>query len=133
MKFACLGYYNEKAWETMTPAEQDDLVDACLAFDEDVIRKGGHFVAGEALAPSGAARTVRNRDGRIVVTDGPFAEAKEQIGGILIMEAKDLDEAVRIMSKHPGAKAGPFEIRPLVDMAPMLEASAARRRAKAGK
>jgi hypothetical protein len=129
MKFACLGYYDEKAWESMTQAEQDDLVDACLAFDDDVIRKGGHFVGGEALAPSSAARTVRHRNGRIVVTDGPFAEAKEQIGGILILEAKDLDEAARIMSRHPGAKAGPFEIRPIVDMAPMVEASRARRRA----
>lgn len=133
MKFFCIGYYDEKGWDGMTPADQAQLVDDCLSFDEDVLRKGRHFVSGEALAPSSAAKTVRFRSGRIQVTDGPYAETKEQIGGIMILEAASLDEAVRLMTLHPGAKAGPFEVRPIVDMTPMVQESEARRRAKARK
>jgi hypothetical protein len=133
MKFICLGYYSEKAWDGMNQAQQEALVDDCLAYDEEVLRKGRHFLSGEALAPSSEARTVRFVDGRVKVMDGPYAEAKEQIGGLMIIEAENLEEAVRLISKHPGVKGGPFEIRPVVDMTPMVEASEARRKAGKGR
>ena len=133
MKFVCLGYYAEKSWDGMTQAQQDALVDECLAYDENVLRKGRHFVTGEALAPSNAARTVRFQDGRVKVTDGPYAETKEQIGGLMILEAENLEEAVRLISQHPGLKGGPFEIRPIVDMTPIVQASEVRRSAKKGR
>jgi hypothetical protein len=130
MKFACFGYYEEKAWDGIAPADQNSIIDECLAYDEDVLRKGRHFVSGEALAPSGAARTVRYQGGRVVVTDGPYAESKEQIGGLMILEAASLEEAVRLISRHPGVKGGPFEIRPIVDMAPIVRESELRRGAQ---
>ena len=133
MKFICLGYYAEKALDGMSQAQQDAMVDECLAYDEDVLRKGRHFVAGEALAPSGEARTVRWEGGRVKVTDGPYSEAKEQIGGMMILEAENLEEAVRLISKHPGVKGGPFEIRPIVDMTPIVQASEARRKSAKGR
>ena len=133
MKFVCLGYYAENSWDGMTQAQQDALIDDCLSYDDDVLRKGRHFLAGEALGPSNAARTVRYQDGKVKVTDGPYAETKEQIGGLMILEAESLEEAVRLISKHPGLKNGPFEIRPIVDMTPIVQASEARRNATKGR
>jgi len=126
MKFVCLGYYDEKSWDGTSESEQNAFVDACLAYDDE-LKKNGHVAGGEALGPSGQARTVRYRNGKVSVTDGPYAETKEQIGGILVLEAKDLDEAVQLMSKHPGVKAGPFEIRQAVDMTGMVQESERRR------
>ena len=133
MKFACLGYYAENSWDGMTQAQQDALIDDCLSYDDDVLRKDRHFLAGEALGPSNTARTVRYQDGKARVTDGPYAETKEQIGGLMILEAESLEEAVRLISKHPGLKNGPFEIRPIVDMTPIVQASEARRKATKGR
>ena len=115
MKFICLGYIAENKFETMSPQEQNAMVDECFTYD-DVLRKGGHFAGGEALQPPGSARTLRWQDGGVVVTDGPYAETKEQIGGILILEARDLNHAIQLMSKHPGVRlGGPFEIRPAAE------------------
>lgn len=111
MKFVCLGYYDEKTWETVPQSEQTAMMEECFAYD-DVLRKNGHFVGGEALQGSRNARTLRYRNGKVTVTDGPYAETKEQLGGILLLEARDLEQAVELMSKHPGVKVGPFEIRP---------------------
>lgn len=111
MKFVCLGYYDEKQWESVPESEQAAMMEECFAYD-DVLRAGGHFVGGEALQSARNARTLRYRDGKVTVTDGPYAETKEQLGGILLLEARDLKHAVELMSKHPGVKAGPFEIRP---------------------
>jgi hypothetical protein len=107
MKFVCLGYTDFTKIEQVTPA----VMDECFAYDDE-LRRGGHFLGGEALRPPGEARTVRPGDGRVVVTDGPYAETKEQIGGILLLEARDLDHAVALMSKHPGTRFSHFEIRP---------------------
>lgn len=126
MKFICLGYYDEKAWQSMPEKDVHAFMDECLAYD-DVLRKGGHFAGGEALQGASAARTIRWQDGKTVVTDGPFAETKEVLGGILILEAGDMDHAVALMSKHPGVKAGPFEIRPTDDLSKMIEESEQRR------
>lgn len=115
MKFICLGYIEDGKWESLSDAQRNTMMEECFAYD-DVLRKGGHFAGGEALQSAGSARTLRWRDGRVAVTDGPYAETKEQLGGILILEADDMDHAVALMSKHPGVRlGGPFEIRPAAE------------------
>lgn len=131
MKYVCLGYIEESKWENLSEPEREALMDECFAYD-DVLRRNGHFVGGEALQSARNAITLRWRDGRISATDGPYAETKEQLGGILILEARDLNHAIELMSRHPGVKAGPFEIRPVEDLAAMV-ASSERRRARQGK
>jgi hypothetical protein len=130
MKFICLGYLDERSWDALSEDERNALMDACFAYD-DVLREGGHFVGGEALQSARVAATLRYRNGKVSVTDGPFAETKEQLGGILILEARDLDHAVQLMSKHPGVKVGPFEIRPAEDLSSFIRESAERRRSVA--
>ena len=126
MKYVCLGYYNENAWEGASETEQNAFVDACLAYD-DTLRKNSHFIGGEALQTARNATTLRLESGKVTITDGPYAESKEQIGGILLLEARDLDEAIRLMSNHPGIKAGPWEIRPAADMTEVVRESERRR------
>lgn len=87
------------------------MVDECFAYDDE-LRRGGHFIGGEALDSARNAVTLRMKAGQVEVTDGPFAETKETLGGILLLEARDLNHAIALMSKHPGVKMGPFEIRP---------------------
>jgi hypothetical protein len=101
-------------------------MDECLAYD-DVLRQNGHFAGGEALQGAQQAATLRFQQNKVVVTDGPYAETKEQIGGLLFLEAKDMNEAIQLMSKHPGVKNGPFEIRPVADMGDVIRASERRR------
>ena len=111
MKFICLGYMDEKQWDTVTKSEQDAMMQECFAYD-DILRKNGHFVAGEALQSARNAKTLSSTRGKVLVTDGPFAETREQLGGILVLEARDMNHAVELMSKHPGVRlGGPFEIR----------------------
>jgi hypothetical protein len=126
MKFVCLGYYDEKHWGTLSESEQSALMDQCFAYDE-VLKKGGHFLGGEGLQSARCAATLRPKDGKVVVTDGPFAETKEQIGGFLLLEARDMSHAIELMSKHPGVKAGPFEIRGVEDMTEVIRQSEQRR------
>jgi hypothetical protein len=126
MKYVCLGYIEAGKFENMAESERNAMVDGCLTYD-DVLRKNGHFAGGEALQPPGSAVTLRFRGGKVTVTDGPYAETKEQIGGILILEARDLNHAIQLMSKHPGVQAGPFEIRPAADLAGMIRDSERRR------
>ncbi len=126
MKFICLGYADEKSWEAMSESQRNALMDECLAYD-DVLRKNGHFAGGDALQSARNARTLRWQKGQVLVTDGPYAETKEQLGGILVLEASDLNHAVELMSKHPGVKAGPFEIRPTEDLSAIVTESERRR------
>jgi len=126
MKYICLGYLDEKKWETLSESERTALIDECFAYD-DVLRENGHFVGGEALQSARTATTLRWKNGRVSVTDGPYAETKEHLGGILFLEARDLDHAIQLMSKHPGVKAGPFEIRPADDLTEMIRKSERRR------
>ncbi len=112
MRYICLGYMDESKWEALSEAERSAAMEECLAYD-DVLREGGHFVGGEALQSARNAVTLRWKDGKVAVTDGPFAETKEQLGGFLILEASDLNHAIQLMSRHPGVRVGgPFEIRP---------------------
>jgi hypothetical protein len=111
MKFICLGYHDENKWARTPERELAPMMEECFAYD-DVLRKNGHFAGGEALQSARTAKTLRFEKGKVVVTDGPFAETKEQLGGILVLEARDLNHAVELMSKHPGVRNGPFEIRP---------------------
>jgi hypothetical protein len=128
MKYVCLGYMEAGKFEAMSEGERNAFVDACFAYD-DVLRRGGHFAGGEALQPASAAVTLRFQGGRVMVTDGPYAETKEQLRGILILEAKDLNHAIQLMSQHPGVRGGPFEIRPAADLGEMIRASERRRAA----
>ncbi len=128
MKFVCLGYIAPGKFEGMSEAERNGMVDRCWNYDDE-LKKQGRFSGGEALQPPHTARTLRPKNGKVVVTDGPYAETKEQIGGFFILEARDLDHAVELMSKHPAVNGGPstFEIRPVADMSDMVRASEQRR------
>lgn len=126
MKYICLGYIEPDKFPNMTEAERNAMVDECLTYDDE-LRKNGHFAGGEALQPPQSATTLRWKNGKVSITDGPYAETKEQIGGILILEARDLNHAIQLMSKHPGVKAGPFEIRPAADLTEMIRESEQRR------
>ena len=126
MKYVCLGYIDQSLWDRVPETERDTVMDGCFAYDDE-LRRGGHFAGGEALQDPRNATTLRFRDGAVTVTDGPFAETKEQIGGILFLEARDLNEAIQLMSRHPGVRVGRFEIRPVEDLGEIIRASEARR------
>jgi hypothetical protein len=126
MKFVCLGYIEAGKFENMPEGERNAMVDRCFTYD-DVLRRNRHFAGGEALQPASTAVTLRYQGGKVTVIDGPYAETKEQIGGILILEANDIDHAIELMSQHPGVRIGPFEIRPAADLSQMIRESEARR------
>ncbi|HEX9181514.1 MAG TPA: YciI family protein [Burkholderiales bacterium] len=105
MKYLCLVYLDEK--------RLDELPDEdCVAYDT-AIRESGHCIASEALQPVDTATTLRVRNGRLSVTDGPFAETKEQLAGFYVIEARDLNEAIQVASKIPPARVGSIEVRPI--------------------
>ncbi len=126
MKYICLGYIDENEWDALSESERNAIMDECFTYD-DALRKNGHFAGGEALQSARNATTLRWQNGKVSVTDGPYAETKEQLGGILILEARDLNHAIRLISEHPGVKAGPFEIRPAGDLSAMIAESEKRR------
>ncbi len=105
MKYLCLVYGEEKKLEGMPDEE-------CVAFDGE-LRSRGQCIASEALQPVETATTVRVRNGKVSVTDGPFAETKEQLGGFYIVECQDLDEAIELAAKVPSAPFGTIEVRPV--------------------
>ena len=130
MKFMCLGYIQESVWEAKPKEEQDALMEECFSYDE-VLRKEGHWLdGGAALQVSSSARTLRWKNGKVVVTDGPYAETKEVLGGLGMLEARDMNHAVELISKHPGVQMGAWEIRPAQDLTPMIQESEKRRAAK---
>src|SRR4051812_34538109 len=126
MKFICLGYIEDGKFGSMSPEQQTAMVDECLGYDDELRRKG-HFAGGEALDAPASAATLRFKNGKVVVTDGPYAETKEQIGGILILEARDREQGIENMSKHPGVKTGPLENRPARRLTEMVSGSEKRR------
>jgi len=119
MKYLCLVYGEEGKLEDM-PDED------CLAYDT-AIRQSGHCIASEALQPIRAATTVRVRDGKVSIVDGPFAETKEQLAGFYLIEASDLDEALQLAAKIPPARVGSIEVRPIRPIREMAEERELRR------
>jgi hypothetical protein len=117
MKYICLVYLVEKDMSAMTKKEADACVEESLAYD-DSLRESGHFVAAHALQPVEAATTIRVRSGKLSATDGPFAETKEQLGGFILIEARDLNEAMQVASKIPMARHGSIEVRPIREIRP---------------
>lgn len=123
MKYICFGYLDVQNWVTKSPGEQNAMIDQCFAYD-DGLKKNGHWVGGEGLQ---GATTLSYQDGKVTVTDGPYAETKELLGGLLILEARDLNHAIQLISNHPGMKMGRWEIRPAQDLTPMIRESEQRR------
>ncbi len=111
MKFVCLGFIDETKFAALPQEDRQRMMEECFAYDDE-LRRGGHFLGGEALDSARKAATLRMKEGKVVVTDGPFVETKETLGGILLLEARDLNHAIALMSKHPGVGMGPWEIRP---------------------
>ena len=125
MLYAILCYHDEDLVGSWSK-EQDAAVMKKLALVQDRLRTQGRLGPVARLLPTTSATTLR-KDDPPVVLDGPYAETKEQIGGILILEARDLQHAIELMSKHPGVKSGPFEIRPAADLSEMVRESEIRR------
>ena len=115
MKFLCL-VCTERMYEQLPPDEAARLLDDYLAFMDD-IRESGHYVGSNRLLPAASAVTLRVRDGKLSTTDGPYAETKEQIGGYFVLEARDLNEAIRVAAKIPGARQGCVEVRAIAESA----------------
>src|SRR5262245_2557157 len=112
MKFLCLSYWHEKKLDLMSESERETFVKECVAYD-NVLRKDGYFLRLQAVQNARSAKTLRHRHGKVSITDGPYAETKEQLGGILLLDADNLNHAAELMSKHPGIRVAAFEIRPL--------------------
>ena len=128
MKYICLGYYDPAKHAAMTEGELQTMFDTCFEYD-DYLRAISHWAGGEALEPPAAALTLSGRNGKVVTTDGPYAETKEQLGGILLLEARDMNHAVQLMSRHPALQFGSlFEIRPAADLSELIAESEQRRR-----
>ena len=113
MKYLCLIYDNEGGAAGMTREQGEALMGEYFAFTE-AIKKSGHYVGGNALKPVSTATTVRLRQGKLSTTDGPFAETKEQLGGYYLIEAKDLNDAIKVAAKIPSARHGSIEVRPIM-------------------
>jgi hypothetical protein len=114
MKYLCLIYENEKNWENIPPADGEAIMNEYFAFSEG-IRRSGQYVAAEALQPTATATTVKVRNGKVSTTDGPFAETKEGLGGFYLVEAPDLDAALKLAEQCPGIRFGSIEVRPVLD------------------
>ncbi len=112
LKYLCLVYLDEKKLEALSLSEANELDRKSLAYD-GVLRESGHLVAAQALEPVRTAATLRMRDGKVSVTDGPFAETKEQLGGFLLIEARDRAEAIELASKVPVLSLASVEVRPV--------------------
>ena len=112
MKYLLLIYENEKNWAEIPEAEQGKIFQEYMDYTSG-IKKGGQYIGGEALQPISTATCVRVKNGKTVSTDGPFAETREQLGGYYLVEAKDLDEAIAMAARIPGAHTGSVEVRPV--------------------
>jgi hypothetical protein len=115
MKYLCMVIVDEKKLQAMPESESQALDDESLEYD-DALRKRGHFLAAQALESVSSATTVRIRSGKVLMTDGPFAETNEQIGGFILVEAKDLNEAIQLASHIPAIRFGAVEVRPIKEL-----------------
>ncbi len=112
MRFLCLVYFENAIWDSITPEEDVRIIDESLAYD-DVLLQGGHFIAANALQPTDTAVTLRVRNSRLTTQDGPFAETKEVLGGFVLIEANNREEAVALAAGIPMARYGSIEVRPI--------------------
>ncbi len=112
MNYLCLIYSDETQWQKRAEADAKKMMSEYMEFT-DGVRKSGHYLGGNRLQPTQTASTVRIRNGKLQATDGPFAETKEQLGGYYLIEAKDLNEAIIVAGKIPGARVGSIEVRPI--------------------
>ena len=133
MKYVCLGYLEPGKFETMSESERNSVLDDCFSYNDE-LRKNGHLVAEEALQPADTAVIVDWKNGKVAVTDGPYAETKEQLGGLQVIEARDLNHAIQLISQSPGLRlgCGLIEIRPAANLAELKRASEQRRRGSSG-
>ena len=128
MKYICFGYYDKAKFQGMSEAERNAMFDSCFEYD-DHLRANGHFAGGEALQPAETALTLYWKNGKVATTDGPYTETKEQLGGFLVLEARDMNQAVQLIGRHPALTFGNiFEIRPAGDMSEIVKASEQRRK-----
>lgn len=130
MRYICLGYLEPGKFEGMTEDERNAVFDDCFEYN-DHLRANGHLVAEVSLQPPETALTLYWKNGKVVTTDGPYTETKEQLGGILILEARDLNHVIQLLSQHPGGikyELRTNEIRPLADMSEIIKQSEQRRR-----
>jgi hypothetical protein len=115
MKFMFMIYHDENELNTLSEKEMQALIDSALDYDEE-IRQSGHYIVSNALQPARTAQTIRVHGGKVSITDGPFAETKEQLGGFFLIEAKDMHEACQIASRFPPARIGIIEVRPVQEL-----------------
>jgi hypothetical protein len=115
LQYLCLIYSDESQWPGLPKPEYDRVLGEYLTYMHD-IRKSGHYLGCNRLQPTGSATTVRVRNERIATTDGSFAETKEQLGGYFLLEARDLNEAIQLAARIPGARYGCIEVRPIMEV-----------------
>jgi hypothetical protein len=115
MKYLLLIYEDEKAWARVAGGERQTIFGEYMQLTEDM-KKNGQYQGGNPLQPTSAATTVRVRDGKRLVTDGPFAETKEQLGGYYLIDAADLDAALNVAARIPAVRGGSIEVRPIMEM-----------------
>jgi hypothetical protein len=115
MKYLCLIYIDEKKLDALPKSEMDALMEETVAYNE-ALQKSGHFISTAGLQPVQTATTVRLRNGKTSVTDGPFAETKEVLGGFYVIEARDLNEAIQVASRSPSLQVGSVEVRPIDEL-----------------
>ena len=123
MRYLCLVYVDENKVKALSKSEYAALVAEALAYDEE-LRGSGHYVVSNALEPVSAATTLRPRSGKVSITDGPFAETREQLGGFVLIEARDLNDALHVAAKIPPARLGCIEVRPIKPCPPAERAAA---------
>ncbi|MBA3414193.1 MAG: YciI family protein [Chloroflexia bacterium] len=117
MKYLCLVYHEEAMTDALPEWEYDAVVGEGLDYRED-LRQSGHYIASSPLQPVEMATTLRVRHGTLAITDGPFAETNEQLGGFYLIEARDLNDAIQVAARMPPLRFGCIEVRPLVDLTP---------------
>ncbi|HEY6527377.1 MAG TPA: YciI family protein [Cellvibrionaceae bacterium] len=120
MKYLCLVYCNEQEFNNLSPSEWKTLNERCVDCVAS-LQSSGHYIAGDALHPVHTATSVRLRDGKVIITDGPFAETKEQLAGYYLLEARDLNEALLLAQKIPAASMGCIEVRPVRTLNPEID------------
>src|SRR5262245_11484491 len=115
MKYLCMVYCDESKLAALSQDEYDKLVAEHGVLNE-ALQKSGHWIAAKALEPARTARTVRVRNGKLSATDGPFAETKEQLAGVYLIDARDLDDALQVAGRIPTIRLGTVEVRPVMEL-----------------